>query len=457
MAQSQTRESALARQATVPYRERLDELLVILGEQGGLGAILIDLTPLTQVELNYGACAFQEVMESATELILKLRGSEVRSTDIFATSDRGGDGFLIFLSPPGRGGAARLVELEAIAERIEKYLNGCLRKLASPYLHGRNRAIVGYGLVLQNPLVMPERLVARLVQDAWECVRLTRARRQFRDRCQLQELLINEEVTTVYQPIINMIDKTKVGFEALSRGPEGSAFQSPMDLFTTAEEANLVFELDRLCRRRAIRNAVGLPPGAKLFVNVMPSAMYDPAFQGDRLRRMLEEVELTPSQVVFELTENYVIENYSVFGDAIQNFTNDGFSIAIDDIGAGYSGLERMANLRPRYLKFDIELIRGIDSSYVRREMVKALKVLADKMEATVIAEGIERKEEMETLLELGITYGQGFLFARPRPPHEAWQAGDSPVTAEPAVVRTAAAERVITTVIPIVDPKSRD
>ena len=83
-------------------------------------------------------------------------------------------------------------------------------------------------------------------------------------------------------------------------------------------------------------------------------------------------------------------------------------------MGAGYSGLEKIAHLNPNYLKLDRQLIKDIDSSYIRREMARALKAFADKIGSTIIAEGIEREAELRTLVELGIEYGQGFLLARP-------------------------------------------
>ncbi len=235
------------------YLDRVEEILPFLRKQGGLGAILVDLTPLNQVEMNYGSKTYSQVLDSATDLILELSGTEVRGSDIFASNDRNGDGFLVFLSPPKRGGAPRLAELEAVAKRVENYLNASLGQLVSPFLSGRTRITVGFSLVLHNPLITPERLIARLVQDAWECVRLVRADRQFRSRGLLQEILIHEELGTVFQPIVDMGERKTMGFEALSRGPADSPFASPLDLFSTAEEGNLSFELDRLCRRKALR------------------------------------------------------------------------------------------------------------------------------------------------------------------------------------------------------------
>jgi EAL domain-containing protein (putative c-di-GMP-specific phosphodiesterase class I) len=261
---------------------------------------------------------------------------------------------------------------------------------------------------------MAERLVTRLVNEAWECVRYQKLQKAFKSRAQILEIILNDNLSTLFQPIFRMDNKEVMGYEALSRGPEGTVFQSPLNLFEGAAEADLVFELDRACRLRALRSGRGLSEPTKLFINILPSSMYDPDFHGARLLDRLEQLEIAPEQVVLEVTEKYAIENYSLFGDAVRNFTKMGIAIAVDDIGAGHSGLEKIANLNPKYLKFDIELVRDIDASYVRQEMVKALKIFADKMGSTIIAEGIERQEELETLLQLGVDHGQGYLLGRP-------------------------------------------
>jgi EAL domain-containing protein (putative c-di-GMP-specific phosphodiesterase class I) len=142
--------------------------------------------------------------------------------------------------------------------------------------------------------------------------------------------------------------------------------------------------------------------------------MYDPEFRGGALVRLVEAQGLTPDRVVLEITEKSAIENYELFAEALSELTRRGFSIAVDDVGAGYSGLEKIAHLRPRYLKFDRELIRDIDSSYIRREMTRALKTFASSIGSAIIAEGIERQGELETLIDLGVGYGQGYLLGRP-------------------------------------------
>lgn len=398
----------------VPYRERVEELRQILVQQGSLGLLLIDTSALAQIEHQYGSSAFEKVMAMARDLVLELRGHEVRGDDLICLNDRGGDAFLVFFSPKRREGPLKIADLKSAAERVEGHLNRKLLRLASPYLGTLRRVTVGFSLSFYNPLVMPERLVSRLVEEAWACVHVQRAQQDLQNRCDLQEVLLADQLTTVFQPIIQLRQREVLGYEALSRGPAGSIYQMPLRLFELAAEADLVFELDRKCRRRALASAGPLPAGAKLFINVFPSAMYDPEFQGAALMRLVEGQGLCPERVVLEITEKSAIENYELFAEALGELVSSGFSIAVDDVGAGYSGLEKIAHLNPRYLKFDRELIRNIDSSYIRREMTRALKAFADRIGSTIIAEGIEREGELETLLDLGIEYGQGFLLGRP-------------------------------------------
>jgi EAL domain-containing protein (putative c-di-GMP-specific phosphodiesterase class I) len=400
--------------ALVPYRDHLEELRNILSRQGSLGLLLIDISELAQVEHHYGSRAYANVVGMARDLILELRGNEVRTTDILAVADDGGDAFLLFFAPRVAEGTVKISDLRSAATRVESHINRRLTRLASPYLPGLRQVSVGFSMALHNPLVMSERLVSRLVEEAWECVRVERLQRDLHNRWWLQDVLLEDKLATVFQPLFELSTRRLLGYEALSRGPAGSIYHLPLPLFAVASDSDLVFELDRKCRRRAIAAARALPADAKLFVNVFPSAMYDPEFQGAALIELLESSGLRPDRLVLEITEKYAIENYAVFAEALEQLTSVGFGIAVDDVGAGYSGLEKIAHLSPRYLKLDRQLIRDIDSSYIRQEMTRALKTFADKIGSTIIAEGIERDAELETLVGLGVGFGQGFLLGRP-------------------------------------------
>jgi EAL domain-containing protein (putative c-di-GMP-specific phosphodiesterase class I) len=398
------------------YHERLGQLTEQLREFGHLSLALIDASELAQVEHDYGSRAFEQVLSMVSGLVTELQGAEVRTADLVALNERGGNAFLLFLSPRRGEEDVRIHDLEAVCQRVGDQLNRKLAEFSSPYLRGKRRVTVGYAVVFHNPLIMAERVVARLVGEAWESVRIQRMQADFQTRCRLQDVLLGHQITTVFQPIVNLLRGGMLGFEALSRGPAGTQQHSPVNLFEAAATTDLVFELDRHCRRRALKTARNLPLPHLLFVNVVPASMYDPDFQGASLIRLLEGLGLAPERIVLEVSEQYAIENYTMFVEALQNFTQIGFSIAVDDIGAGYSGLEKIAHLNPRYLKFDMQLVRDIDRSHVKREMARALKTFADKMDSQIIAEGIEREGEQQACIDLGIDFGQGYLLARPAP-----------------------------------------
>ena len=400
------------------YHERLADLILQLRDQGHLGLILVDISELAQVEHDYGTKAFTQVLALVSGLVGELQGKEVRTADMIALNDRGGNAFLLFLSPT-RGEQERnprLADLATIAQRVDEQLNRKLRELRSPYLRGTRKVTVGYAVVFHNPLIMAERVVARVVTEAWESVRIQKMQADFQTRCRLQDVMLGDQISSVFQPIVDLQNSGIHGLEALSRGPKDTQQQSPVNLFEAAKATDLVFELDRHCRRRALRTARALPAPYRLFINVVPASMYDPDFQGAALIKLLEGIGLSPDRIVLEVSEQYAIENYTLFVEALANFKQIGFSIAVDDIGAGYSGLETITRLEPRYLKFDMQLVRDIDNSHVKKEMARALKTLADKMGSKIIAEGIEREGEKQACVDLGIDLGQGYLLARPAP-----------------------------------------
>jgi len=128
-----------------------------------------------------------------------------------------------------------------------------------------------------------------------------------------------------------------------------------------------------LCRRRALLSSGRIPSNAKIFVNTLPATIRDPQFRGKALIDFLDRAQVSPDRIVIEITEKLVIENYNLFREAMAYFTDLGMSFAVDDVGAGYSGLESIARLKPHYLKIDISLVRDVHVSLVNREMVKAI------------------------------------------------------------------------------------
>ncbi|MEO8846654.1 MAG: EAL domain-containing protein [Kofleriaceae bacterium] len=395
-----------------PYQERMGEVTSILARDRSLSCLLVDLSRLHKVELDLGVAHHSEIYDHAAAVLDRLRGAVLDPADIICRSGDG-DGYLIILAPRG----AHRLDLESLAQAVERAVEEALSPMVAEVLREQPRIVVGAARVLGNSLLRPERLTARLISDATESARNLRERKAHRDRTTLQDVILGEGLTSVYQPIVDLGTGDIFAYEALTRGPRGTTFESPATLFAIAEEVDLTVELDRACFRGALRNAMTLEPVHRLFVNLLPMSFYDSAFIEIEVGNLLTAAGLTPANIVFEITERLAIENFASFKRALGTYTAMGFGVAIDDVGTRHSNLETVMSLRPHFIKISDVLVRGIARSTVKREMLRSLRHIAETIDAVMVAEGIEHVEDVEALRELGLRYGQGYYMARPGPP----------------------------------------
>lgn len=230
----------------------------------------------------------------------------------------------------------------------------------------------------------------------------------------LLNILNRGAVSSLFQPIVSSLEKRVVGYEALSRGPSDSPLHSPLTLFAAARHHGMLTELEMLCRSRAISRfcALGLP--GKLFLNISPESLLEQQHYSGGTLAMLEASGLTPDRVVIELTEQSPIDDVTLLQTALHHYRNMGFSIALDDLGAGYSSLRLWSELHPEYVKIDRHFIDGIHHDPIKREFVSSILQMAKASRARVIAEGIEQPEELAVLEEIGIDWVQGYWLGRP-------------------------------------------
>jgi len=230
------------------------------------------------------------------------------------------------------------------------------------------------------------------------------------------DVLLGNKVCSVYEPIVDARTLTVFGYEALARGPENTEYAGAASLFGVAEEHGLLYELDCACRTAALEGAIDFPQGAKLFLNIRPTAIHDPRCPPDVLVRTLERCKLSPRDVVFEISEQESIQNYDIFREARDAYGQLGFQFALDDTGAGYASLEAVMELAPEFIKVDRSFVRGLDVDEGRQAMLRAFQEVADSVNARIIGEGLDRLEELQALAELGISFGQGWVFGKPTP-----------------------------------------
>ena len=402
-------------EALAPYHQHLSEIAQELSECGSQGLVVVDASSLAAIEDEYGTAAYEEVRTRLLSALHEQRGKDYRQDDIIALDRPRGLRFLFFLARKRRRTQpTSLADLRIVHDRMKRSLVANLARCAFPYRKAAPPLDVGYAMSVYNPLIHTERLVRRALRDALAMCRHLRMVERYVVRERLLDVILRERVTTVYQPIMDLTTRQVLGFEALSRGPRGSGLEAADVLFSAASDHHLMVELDRLCRRRALLSSGRIPSSAKLFVNTLPATVRDPQFRGRALIDFLAQAQVSPPRIVIEITEKLVIDNYNLFREAMAYFTDLGMSFAVDDVGAGYSGLELIARLKPTFLKIDAALVRDVHLSVVNREMVKALIAMGRGIGAQVIAEGIQTDGEADTLREMGVDWGQGYLLARP-------------------------------------------
>ena len=211
----------------------------------------------------------------------------------------------------------------------------------------------------------------------------------------------------VVQPIADLRRGTVVGYEALSRFSGGG---SPVRWFQLADRVGLGAELEAMALRAALARRSSLPSNAFLSVNVSPRHLVSAA-----VRRVLEAAAPLHG-IVIELTEQHAVEDAEALSEALAWLCGVGAHIALDDVGAGYAGLQWLLQFRPHFVKLDIELVRDLDRDEAKRTLVEMVGSLCGRLDMWVLAEGVERTGELDALVSVGIPLAQGYVLGRPGP-----------------------------------------
>lgn len=234
------------------------------------------------------------------------------------------------------------------------------------------------------------------------------------------DLLEHERLSSIFQPIVAANDRSAVfGHEALVRGrlPDGDVVM-PDRLFREARETGLLFNFDLACRKSAIRGAaergLGRSGGARVFVNFTPTSIYDPAYCLRSTMAAVDRADISREQVVFEVIETDRASHVGHLRGILEFYRSAGFQVALDDVGAGYSSLNLLHQLRPDFVKLDMQLVRGVDADPFKAVVAGKLLETAHLLGIATIAEGVETEEELRWCAENGATYVQGYLIGRP-------------------------------------------
>ena len=230
----------------------------------------------------------------------------------------------------------------------------------------------------------------------------------------LLDIIINKRLGAQFQPIVDLRDGRVLGYEALIRGPKGKLLRRFGQMFQVANKASLVAWFDLACQEQCFARAAANGLRKLLFINMDAAGLAFLGLHERSLAARAREAGLEPSQIVIEITERQAVEDFPKLVQYIAGLREEGFKIAIDDAGAGYNSLYTIAELRPDFVKIDRALVRNLEARGERRALLAAMAQYARRIGTVVLAEGAETREELATLIDLGIAYGQGYLMGKP-------------------------------------------
>jgi EAL domain-containing protein (putative c-di-GMP-specific phosphodiesterase class I)/GGDEF domain-containing protein len=375
-------------------------------ERGELVVLYLNFVRYSKIEEIYGWEKLDAVLETTAAAVREFLDDTALSTSRLMVSFTNDDDFIFFHVPAPGVAAASDNDITDMVARLQRHVASRIEAQHGEDIAALFDIYVGRAHVYYNPKIRLERLIYRGIREAANASRSIEERERARRVADLRSSLRDRGVYVDYHPIVVTETREIFGYEALARGVMRS-LRSPEVMFDVAAEADLVWELSRLCRSRAIEGiATRLQPNELLFINVDPHDFSDPAFN---------ENEVThPERVVIEITERTAIKDYPKFRERLQVFRNRGFRFAVDDAGSGYAGLGSIANLEPDFIKLDISLINGIETNFIKQNLVETMVKFSNDHGAKVIAEGVERSEEFEMVKSLGVHLVQGFFLHRP-------------------------------------------
>ena len=237
---------------------------------------------------------------------------------------------------------------------------------------------------------------------------------------EVKELMVNENFQTAFQPILTLSEGRTIGFEVLNRPNFTPTFPTTEEFYTYLGKSNNVFRIEGFLRNLSLKKyaeqlkQTTSHENGLIFLNIQPQVLTDTSYRNGNTLDLLKKYDLSPDQVVLELTEKEAVTDYEKFEKIIENYRQQGFRIAVDDAGTGYNSLKTIISLKPEFIKLDKSLVRNIHTEPAQQQLVKLLMEFAAQSNTKIIAEGIESCLELSFLKDLGIHFGQGYALGRP-------------------------------------------
>ncbi|PYQ13451.1 MAG: hypothetical protein DMH00_04335 [Acidobacteria bacterium] len=397
-----------------PYH--FDQLQRMVEYRPTLGILSLEIFDFDRIEWLCGWQTFDAILKGMAEALAALKGSAYPVSGLLASAGVHGGAFLLFLPENFLGSELSLADLETMAGRISRKIHRAICHRIPEELSPEVEISGGYSVLRCEPVFRIERLIYRGIEEARSVAARAVHRDELKRGAELRQIIRAGLVETYFQPIVHVQSGEVFGYEALTRGPRGSMFETPKVMFGFSDRLRLSPLLDGVCRKRALLSARGMAVGQKLFLNSLASTLSDPRFAEGEAEALRWDGAPMASDVVLEITERTGIDNFETFGRRLERIRARGFQLAIDDVGTGYSSLQTISEVRPEFLKIDHSLVKNIHQSLIKQEIVASILQIGARIGSRVIAEGIEVEEEHEMIRAFGVQLGQGFLLGAPEP-----------------------------------------
>jgi EAL domain-containing protein (putative c-di-GMP-specific phosphodiesterase class I) len=395
------------------YPLLLDRVRGLLDTRRRIGVLHLGVDNLDTIESLYGWQVLDGILARSSGVLRRAVSGSLPAASLLAVDRVAGDQFILFVPDKPSGDEVDGPFLASLGERLCREL---VESFDVDEFAGLNPPIAfrsGHSTLSMDPFYRFERRVYTAVAEARsrEARRAGRRRRSHGE--ELRRIIEGSAVRMLFQPVVDLDTREVLGYEALARGPENSAFEMPGAMFNLSSQVGASVDLDRMCRRAALRDSAAVRGRGRLFVNVWPGSLDDPEW-GNGDDGLLGRDD--GWNVVIEVSERGVQPDQDRFVRSLDRLKRLGYTIALDDVGTGYGSLATLQRVCPDFLKVDGSVVRDIHRSLIKQEMFGSVVQIARRIGAEVVAEGVESVDELATLRDVGARYGQGYLFAGPSP-----------------------------------------
>jgi EAL domain-containing protein (putative c-di-GMP-specific phosphodiesterase class I) len=410
--------------------QRLPNLDVLLGkieeeltDREGLGILSITVVRRRECVGEDSWEAYESILREITFFLSKFQQRRMRRTDTLLEPSLSGNTFVILLDRPREDRPLSMADISRVRNRLLRSISAHIGRRLSHTITERFGIFVGGTLMHHEPAADSRRMIYRSLEEAIANAMTRQEEEERQHAVHLREILRSGRIDIVYQPVVEVVERRIMGFEALTRLPQRQ-FDSPDLLFKVANENGSLWALERLCRRKALESLPPLDKRQMLFLNIEPDSFFDPQLRKRKFLRWIERAGLDPHRLVLEVTEHAAIADFDLFRRKLVEIRSLGFQLAMDDVGAGYAGLQAITAIRPDFIKVDMTLVRDMHLDLIKRELIETIRRFTDSTGIVMIAEGVESRAELESLTRAGVRCAQGYLFAKPdSPPRQPrWQ-----------------------------------